>query len=107
MSTGCAQYQWQKHGASQTEFNRDKYECQSEAARIYPPRFVKNQITDGYTTDSTTNCYRNGYGNVSCTTSPGQHVKGVTSIEDVNKDNRNENNRQCMYARGWKLIRIK
>jgi hypothetical protein len=124
--SGCAQYQWQKYGATQSDFNRDSYECQIEAARTYPTQIVTRQITSGYTTPSTTQCYGTGsasgsaYGNsgyvygssygrsnVNCTTMPGQYVPGVTATEDINAGNRVQAARACMYARGWQLIRVK
>ena len=116
--SGCAQFQWHKAGATQGEFNRDSYECQTEAARTYPTQVVTQQVTSGYTTPSTTDCYGTGsaygnsgyvYGNsnVNCTTTPGQHVPGVTFTVDVNANNRAQAARQCMYAHGWQLIRVK
>ena len=30
--SGCAQYQWQKYGATQSDFNRDSYEYQAAQA---------------------------------------------------------------------------
>lgn len=116
--SGCAQYQWQKYGATQADFNRDSYECQTEAARTYPTQVVTQQITPDYATPSTTNCYGTGsaYGNsgyaygssnVNCRTTPGQYVPGVKAAVDVNADNRLRTEMQCMYARGWQQIRVK
>ena len=110
-ATGCAQYQWQKYGSTQMDLNKDSYECQTEAARTYPPQFVTRQLTQGYTTPSTTNCYGNGstYGNggysnsnsnVNCTTTPGERVQGETTTDDVNAGNRKQASGQCMYSRG-------
>lgn len=115
--SGCAQYQWQKYGATQSDFNRDTYECETEAAIIYPTQIVTQQVTSGYTTPSTTNCYGTGsaygnsgyiYGNsnTNCTTIPGQYVPGITARVDVNVNNRAQAAKQCMYARGWQLIRV-
>lgn len=116
--SGCAQFRWQKAGTTQSDFNRDSYECQTEAARTYPTQVVTQQVTSGYTTPSTTNCYGSGsaygnlgyvYGNsnVNCTTTPGQHVPGVTSTVDVNANNRAQAAKSCMYARGWQLVQVK
>lgn len=115
--SGCAQYKWQKYGATQSDFNHDIYECQTEAARTYPTQVVTQQITSGYTTPSTTNCYGTGsaygnsgyvYGNsnVNCTSTPGQNVPGVTTTVDVNAKNRSQAEKQCMYVRGWQLIKV-
>lgn len=115
--SGCAQYRWQKYGATQSDFNRDVYECQTEAAKTYPTQVVTQQVTSGYTTPSTTHCYGSGsaygnsdyaYGNstVNCTTMPGEHVPGVTATVDANGENRSLAAKQCMYARGWQLIQV-
>ncbi len=114
---GCAQYQWQKYGATQQDFNRESYECQVEAARLYPAAIVTQQLTSGYTTPSTTNCYGSGsaygvgstvYGSSStnCTTTPGQTVAPVTYTADANTSNRNQATQACMVARGWQRVRI-
>jgi hypothetical protein len=109
--SGCAQYKWQKYGATQSDFNRDTYECQTEAARTYPTQMVTQQITPGYATPSTTNCYGNSAGNgdtyINCTTMPGQYVRGAEMTLDANSGNRSQAANQCMYARGWQLIRVK
>ena len=116
--SGCAQYQWQKYGATQGDFNRDSYECQSEAARTYPTQVVTQQVTSGYTTPSFTNCsgtgsaygnagYVYGNSNVDCTTMPGQYVPGFTSTVDVNANNRAQAAKSCMYAHDWQLIQVK
>ena len=116
--TGCAQYQWQKYGGTQGQFNRDSYECQMEAAHAYPSAIVTQQLRSGYTTPATTNCYSNGsayglgdnvYGssNTSCTTTPGQKVAPVTYTVDANKRNRVETAKACLLARGYNLVRVK
>ena|SRR5882672_8213113 len=116
--SACAQYQWQKYGATQIDFDRDKYECQTEAARTYPPLLVTRQIIQGYATASTTNCsgtgsaygssgYAFGNSNVTCTTTPGQNVPGYSTTDDANAGNRSQAAKQCMYARGWQLVQVK
>ena len=104
--SGCAQYQWQKVGSSQNEFNRDIYECQNQAARTYPVAVVSQQLTTGYTAPSQTSCYGGG-GMVNCTTTPGQHFPGTVSTVDVNANNRSQAGNQCMYARGYRLVEVK
>ena len=115
---GCAQYQWQKYGASQAEFNRDTYECQMEAARTYPTAMVTQQISSGYTTAATTNCYSTGaaygagasvYGssNTNCTTTPGVQVQPVAYTADVNANYRAQAAKSCLYARGYQLVQVK
>ena len=116
--SGCAQYQWQKYGATQDEFNRDAYQCQMEAARSYPTALVTRQITSGYTTPSQTYCsgtdsaygmgnYAYGNSNMNCTTTPGQQVAPVTTTVDANAGNRTQAAQSCMYAHGYQLVRVK
>lgn len=115
--TGCAQYQWQKPGATQAEFNQDTYQCQMQAASAFPAVIVQQQLTSGYQTPSTTNCFSTGsaygsYGNVygnsntTCTTTPGQVVQPITLPSDANSGNRAQAIKTCLYARGYQLVRI-
>lgn len=101
---GCAQYEWQKYGATQADFNQDRYQCQMEAASAYPTAAVTQQIRAGYVGPSTTNCSNWGY-SVTCSTTPGQVVAPLTTTVDVNQDNRGQAAKACMYARGYQLIR--
>ena len=116
--SGCAQYQWQKYGATQDEFNRDSYQCQMEAARAYPTVAVTEQLTSGYTTPGTTNCNGSGsaygvgnsiYGTsqTNCITTPARYVAPVTYTRDANSDNRAEAAKSCLVARGYNLVRVK
>ncbi len=105
MLSGCAQYRWQKPGMTVNEFERDKYECQSDAANMYPPAFVTTKISPDYVTPSTTNCV--GSGNMtSCTTIPGKFVQGTKITSDSNTYAREQSASQCLRARGYELVRI-
>lgn len=117
LATGCAHYKWEKAGASEIDQRRDQYECDKEAAQIYPPNFVTKQITQGYIAPSTTTCNNTGsariFGNtvnaqenINCTTRPGQQSQGITRVDDVNGVNRYEASKSCMRARGWNLIKV-
>lgn len=112
--SGCAHYQWVKDGATQSDFARDSYECQKEAALLYPAQVVTRQLMSGYTTDATTSCTGSGstfgnstYNNLNCTTTPGRYIAPVTYEADVNATNRAESAKSCMYARGWQRIKIR
>lgn len=104
--SGCAQYQWHKQGAAQVDFNRDSYECQMEAARVYPTLVV----TQGMRMSASTDCSGSTYGNttrVNCSTTPAGYFPGTERTVDVNAGNRSRAAAQCMNARGWQLIRVK
>jgi hypothetical protein len=116
--SGCAQYQWQKYGATQNDFNKDSYQCQMEAASAFPTAVVSQQVTSGYTTASTTTCTGTGtaygsggsvYGssNTNCITNPGQRVAPVVMTSDVNQKNRQNAAQSCMLARGYRLVQVK
>lgn len=113
---GCASYQWVKPGASQQDFSRDQYECQSEAARLYPAAYMAHQISSGYVAPSSTQCAGSGsaygmgnsvYGSTTttCTTYPGQVIAPASIPIDVNARNRSNSAEACMYARGWALVK--
>lgn len=108
--SGCAQYRWFKPGATQSDFNVDSYECQVQAAAVYPTHVVSQQITPTYVNPSTTNCHTTGYvygrASVHCTTTPGAVVPGVVSTIDVNARNRDQIKKNCMVARGWELREV-
>ena len=106
--SGCAQFQWQKRGATTTDLDKDLYKCQTEAAKVFPTYMVRGQDRTGFVDQSTTTCYSNNTHErgsnsekVVCTTSPG------LSTRDANEDNREQATDQCMKARGWKLIKTK
>ena len=115
---GCASYEWEKSGASQADLNRDSYECQMEAARTYPTAITQIPISSGYSMPTMTSCSGtgtayangntiNGNSNTDCVTSPGQTVAPVTVPIDVNTNNRANATRECFFARGYQLVRVK
>jgi hypothetical protein len=116
--SGCAQYQWQKQGATQAEFNSDSYACELDAAHAYPTAMVRQQTHPGYTSPAITNCTSNGsaygsgnmvYGNGStnCYTTPGQTVAPTYINVDQNEGNRTAIYKSCLVARGYSLVRVK
>jgi len=116
--TGCAQYRWQKEGATKSDFNRDRYECQIEATMIYPVHNEDVPVTPDYTSPTITNCSGNDSGyisngriygntNVNCISTPGRRMPGASVTIDTNTRNRSEIRNQCLQARGWELIRVR
>lgn len=108
---GCAQPQkW--YGGTESSFNRDRYECEQEAARSFPPQMVQHQTSPGVNVQPSqsvqTNCTR--YGNqVNCTSTP----QGVNAsiynrppsyvTLDANAGSRGNSVRSCLFARGYRL----
>lgn len=115
---GCVQYQWQKDGATQDEFNRDSYQCQIEAARAYPTQVVAQQTAPTYTVPAQTQCtgsqdamglgnYAYGSSSMNCTTTPARQIGGGPEMVDVNANNRTEAAKACLFARGYQLVQVK
>jgi hypothetical protein len=106
MLSGCAQYQWQKRGATSSELNKDLYKCQTEAANTFPTYMVTGLNNSGLAATATTRCdsysSKNGSdlrtSNVDCSTT-------ALPTADANADNRNMATDQCMVARGWNLVK--
>lgn len=86
--TGCAV--WHKPGATQQDFNQDKYQCERESLQMYPPSY--NSTNSGYNTT----CQNLGGGMVSCNTQ-----NNPTSGFDTNQLSRSFAWKNCMQARGW------
>lgn len=114
---GCAQYRWQKQGATQQDFDRESYACHVEAAQLYPAAIVSEQLISGYRAPSTTTCYSDrsavgignsvyGSGSTSCITNPGRSVPAVTYTTDANESNRSRAMQACLTARGWRLLEV-
>jgi len=97
MLSGCAQYQWQKAGSTTHDLDKDTYECQSEAALLYPPQHVRDDLL---LSPSNSNCTNLG-NNTNCTTAT------LDSTRDVNAHNRNQSITQCMSMRGWQKVEAK
>jgi hypothetical protein len=109
MLAGCATYQWSKDGATQADFQGDRYQCNNEAARSYPPAVITQQVTQGYTTAAYTTCNSNGdaySSNTNCTTTGGQYVPPTYVNVDANAGNRAQAQRQCMFAHGYEIVRV-
>ena len=99
--TGCATG-WYRPDTTESEFYRDRYECQQQAAQMYPVMIIKRVIHPGYQAPAQTDC--TSYGNqVSCTTTPGAHTPPITTTEDANLSNRNNASSACLNSRGYKF----
>lgn len=106
---GCAQYRWEKYGATQQDFSRESYECQAEAARLYPAVFVSEQLVAGYKTPSTVSCNSTGgFGSTSttCISNPGRSVQPIVYTSDANESNRDGAKNSCLEARGWRRVEV-
>ncbi|MDO9435242.1 hypothetical protein [Hydrogenophaga sp.] len=116
LSAGCAQYRWQKAGATDADFNREMYACETEAARTFPPYIIQRELKAGYTEPSTTRCSGSGSTQGSgsavvrntssiCTTTPGRYVQPVIQTVDANVTKRSDTAASCMVARGYRRVK--
>lgn len=108
---GCASQKWYRQGAGESEFNREAYGCQQQAASSYPSSFVQQQTSQGYVAPpqpTTTNCtvYGNTANCQSQATGPNLAIynqpPSYVTI-DANQGNRAGAYRSCMFAKGWAL----
>lgn len=102
---GCAQYEWHKDGAGQIDFDRDVYECQTEAAKLFPAQFVTYSVGSHSQGPSTTNCFGAG-SSITCSTDHGIQRPPSSYSVDANAENRYDALKQCIHARGWKRIEV-
>lgn len=99
--TGCS-IGWVRPGGTPYEFDHDRFDCQQQAAQMYPPMMMQRQVGGGYITPSHTQCY--GYApNISCTTYPGVFVPPQWALEDANEDNRTGQYNACLRSRGYEF----
>lgn len=92
LATGCAMG-WTRPSTTEAEFSRDRFECEREAAGMYPAM----PVASGYQAPARTECHT--YGNqTSCSTTPGT---ASTSTRDANAINRNNAQASCMRSRGY------
>lgn len=97
--TGCA-IGWERPNTTEAEFYQDRYQCEQQAAQMYPVAIVQRTVAGGYQGPSQTNCY--GYGNnIQCTTTPGTYMPPVSTAQDVNAMNRDGAFRSCLNSKGY------
>lgn len=87
---------WVRPNTSEAEFYQDRYQCEKEAATMYP---VAMRPSDpGYQAPAQTNC--TSYGNqISCTTTPGPYFSAPQ--HDANANARSSAIGTCLQARGY------
>jgi hypothetical protein len=96
---GCAMG-WSKPGATEAEFYRDRFDCDQQAASMYPT--AMGSIGGGYQAPTRTSC--TGYGNqMNCTTIPGAQV--AAPQQDMNATARMGAFHSCMESKGYRFGR--
>jgi hypothetical protein len=97
---GCAPIGWQHLSKGQSEFGTDKYQCEKNAARLYPAILSIEQIASGYRTPLRTDC-KTIKNETHCTTYGGEYVPPVMATVDANEGNRGSMFNSCMQSLGW------
>lgn len=95
---GCAT-KWDKPGASEHEFRSDLYQCQREAAGMYPGSNMM-ATGPGYQMPSQTRCTPTYGGGVNCTTIPG--ASAPPTQMDMAPFQRAQAVESCLQARGYR-----
>lgn len=97
--TGCTTI-WEHPTKTESQFYSELSECERYAASQYPTIMQQMQITSGYTTPISTQCYAIGY-NVQCHTIGGQYYPPVYQTLDINTSTRNNAVKICLRSQGW------
>jgi uncharacterized lipoprotein len=97
---GCTPINWTHPTKTDADFKVDKFECEREAALMYPVQMQTQTYGGGYQAPSTTSCKEEG-NKVDCTIKPGQYTPPPTSTVDVNSSMRFSAFKSCMQARGY------
>ena len=101
MLSGCASYHWSKAGASPLTLEKDKRECESQAARLFPQQLV---TTETVMIQPTRNCSSVSHGAAQiCNEDP---VVKWSNVRDENEGKRNEYVKHCFIARGYQWVKV-
>ena len=92
---GCA-IGWSRPNTTQADAQQDIYECQRQAASMYP--VAMQSVGSGYTSPSQSNCSTYGT-QTTCTTIPGRYTPPPQT--DVNATNRTTAQSSCLQAKGY------
>jgi hypothetical protein len=95
VATGCAMG-WTRPNTSAAEFHQDRYQCEREAASMYPVTMTASG--PGYQAPAQTNCSTYGR-QTNCTTTPGTYTPPPTY--DANAIARSSAVSSCLQAKGY------
>jgi hypothetical protein len=94
---GCAM-QWVRPNTTEAQFEQDRFKCEEQAARLYPPAFETSGLS--YQAPVQTNCAT--YGNQAhCTTAAG--IQALPRQSDGNATTRANAVDTCLRANGYVL----
>lgn len=94
---GCVTTQWEKPGATQSEYEQIKAVCMMEGMQRVPRVERMVQVSDGYYSEGR-NCQERG-----CSRS-GSYSPPRFEMVDENDEMRNQIVKACFYRNGWQLV---
>jgi len=92
---GCAMG-WSRPKTTEAEFKLDRFECEQQAARMYPVLIAS--IGSGHEAPSPANCSSYA-GHMNCTATSGSYV--APRQVDVNANARTNEVRSCLQSKGY------
>ncbi|MFZ2652784.1 MAG: hypothetical protein WA210_22010 [Burkholderiaceae bacterium] len=107
---GCAA-KWSRPNTSESVFYQDRYQCEQDAARAYPPAMVQSMTSPGFQAaprPSQTNCTSVG-NQISCRSAPQGLDASIYNTpptyvsEDMNVSNRNSAVQSCLFSKGYRV----
>ncbi|HEY4074443.1 MAG TPA: hypothetical protein VGM52_15210 [Herbaspirillum sp.] len=101
MLTGCS-IGWVRPDGTEGNLDRDRFECQQQMSKTYPPMMMQVQVGGGYVTPSRTKCRSDGP-NTNCITYPSVYVPPEWALQDVNEQNRSNGLSACLRSRGYEF----
>lgn len=97
--SGCAMV-WTRPNTTEAEFYQDRYQCEQQAAQMYPAIMTQRAVGASFQAPSRTDC--SAYGNnISCQTAPGMSVQPNVVTEDANSLSRLMASDDCLKAKGY------
>lgn len=100
---GCASYEWRHPSDASANFDADSYQCQTDAAKLYPPMLRERTLRPPMYYPPRNYCNAEGR----CNWTIGRWEPAETENYDANEMPRRELYQSCLKAKGWLRIRTK
>ncbi|WP_431259930.1 hypothetical protein ACQ86G_07095 [Roseateles chitinivorans] len=94
--TGCSSGQWLREGASPVDIDHDSFDCEREAARMYPPSITKDSQFGGSSSENKKCTKKGDTTECNTTTTP-----AYTRLIDANEGRRSQAQDSCMRGKGY------
>lgn len=110
--SSCATYKWVKPGANESDFNSDRYNCQMDATKSYPPVYQEQVVYDAYAgLRGKSSCSSNvnqigNYRTIDTECNDRNYPPPTTQQVDLNTGSRGSFYSSCMNSKGWNLVKF-